>query len=307
MPIHNYSLSEYGVKRAFVWNRNSGMQSLDALSDVGDSGARLVNNNGQIIGDGVDANFQVRGCTWQQGVPQDLMVDDYSISDINDNGLMVGRRVSAYAWQFGLPAVSLGALEADSSKAAGVNNQGQVVGTSGLDGTGWHAVLWQAGLAHQDLGALAGYSNSEAYEIGDNGQVVGAAYGQNTSRAFIWQESTLMQPLLLPTGYAESLAFDINNSGQAVGWISRTTENAGKAVLWMDGGYVDLNEIAGAESSRAVSINNKGQVAGWARIDGMTHAVIWEPVPEPSSLLVLLGGVGAVGLFRRRSRSRPGA
>jgi hypothetical protein len=49
----------------------------------------------------------------------------------------------------------------------------------------------------------------------------------------------------------------------------------------------------------AYSINDAGQIVG----ESDHHATLWEPVPEPSSILALAAGLaGAGGLALRRRR-----
>jgi probable HAF family extracellular repeat protein len=58
--------------------------------------------------------------------------------------------------------------------AQGINDSGQVVGTSYTASGFFHAFLWQSGSGMQDLGALGG-GNSQANGINDGGQVVGTS------------------------------------------------------------------------------------------------------------------------------------
>ena len=63
-----------------------------------------------------------------------------------------------------------------SSSAAGINDAGQVVGSSWDDTTGnTRAFLWTAGAGFTDLGTLPGFIYAEAAAINASGQVVGEA------------------------------------------------------------------------------------------------------------------------------------
>jgi subtilisin-like proprotein convertase family protein len=115
--------------------------------------------------------------------------------------------------------VDLGALGADSNSswADGINDFGQIVGFSYIDGTTRHPCLWEkvgGDWRITDLGALAG-SNSYAVSFNDFGQVV----GHGTSA---WLYDGVMHDLndLIPVGSGWYLrkAMAINDQGQIVGF-----------------------------------------------------------------------------------------
>ena len=82
------------------------------------------------------------------------------------SGLSINR---ATLWRNGVP-LDLGTLGGANSQAFGVNNRGQVVGSSETSTSG-QAFLWQRGTM-TGLGTLAGGS-SGATDINNRGQVVG--------------------------------------------------------------------------------------------------------------------------------------
>jgi uncharacterized membrane protein len=67
---------------------------------------------------------------------------------------------------------------------------------------------------------------------------------------------------------------------------------------------VDLQQFLpdGYTSSHASAIDAQGNIVGGARdASGNGHAILWEPVPEPSTLVLLgLGALGLLGFARRR-------
>lgn len=89
------------------------------------------------------------------------------------------------------------------------------------------------------------------------------------------------------------------------------------AILWdVDGKLHDLDawldSVNPADGSRwtlssAQDINDAGFVVGYGYHDGQQKAFILDAtsiVPEPSLCAILIGGTFALGLARRRSKSR---
>jgi probable HAF family extracellular repeat protein len=120
----------------------------------------------------------------------------------------------------GYSITDLGTLGGTDSYAAGINNNGQVVGIAYTAGdAATHAFLYSNG-AMSDLGTLGGV-NSLAYGINNNGQVVGyASTAGNAQHAFLYSGGNLLDlNNLLPSGSLWTLtqARGINDIGQIVG------------------------------------------------------------------------------------------
>ncbi|MBV8344228.1 MAG: hypothetical protein JO190_04435 [Candidatus Eremiobacteraeota bacterium] len=179
--------------------------------------------------------FDFKGVIWQSDgtkvtlppYPGDTVSLGFSI---NDEGQAVGSSgtcgpvfsaapaVHALLWRHRKP-VDLGNLGAPLASASHINNRGQVVGVSGLAGSGlFHAFLWQKGVM-KDLGALPGGVFSNGTSINERGQVVGFsadASGNNT--AFIWEDGTMkdLNRLVHASSLHLMIAADINDHG----WIT---------------------------------------------------------------------------------------
>jgi probable HAF family extracellular repeat protein len=82
----------------------------------------------------------------------------------------------------------LGTLGGDSSSAAGLNNRGEVVGTSD-NGAKNFAFVWSKGRM-TNLGTIYGGTTSSGYAINDSGQVVGTAIGLTRS-GFVYSGGTM--------------------------------------------------------------------------------------------------------------------
>ena len=171
--------------------------------------------------------------------------------------------------------------------AIGINDRGQVVGTSGACGpatpaVGAHALLWQDGVAIY-LGSLGGATDNLAYAINDRGQVVGVSDlpGDTTAHAFFWQNGTMTDLGTLP-GDVFSVAFSINNHAQVVGQSCDVNFNC-RALLWQDGVMTDLNTLTPPGSPlyllSANDLNDHGEIVGQAfnQSDGSVPAFLLVP------------------------------
>jgi probable HAF family extracellular repeat protein len=169
--------------------------------------------------------------------------------------------------------VDLGTLGGTSSWSVAINNSGQVVGDSYLDGDiRRHAFSWTPALGMIDLGTLGG-SWSRAVGVNAKGHVVGdsALPGDATSHAFVW---TAVHGIVdLGTLGGNSSAAAIDERGRVVGFSGE------HAFLWTrTRGMLDLGTLGGSWS-RAVAINRHGQVVGESALPGSTesHAFSWTP------------------------------
>jgi probable HAF family extracellular repeat protein len=164
-----------------------------------------------------------------------------------------------------------------SSFASGINNIGEVVGSSYLsDNFTSHAFLWSNNTV-KDLGTLGG-DFSRATDINDNSEIVGSAYlkGNKTSHAALWKDNNIIDLESLYSQYS-SYATSINNIGGVVGYSENFTKtNATHATYWNEGLAIDLGTLGG-NYSYAFSINDNNQIVGISLLAGSyhPHATLW--------------------------------
>jgi probable HAF family extracellular repeat protein len=118
---------------------------------------------------------------------------------------------------------ALGGVGGFSSGAAGINDAGQVVGTSSTNEGSRHAfITGPDGMGMRDLGTLGGFGSSGAVGINDAGQVVGWSYtAGGAQHAFITGPDgagvmDLSSLVDLPGGVILTEARGINNTGQVI-------------------------------------------------------------------------------------------
>ena len=237
------------ITHGFIW-QNGKMEPLPPILGGNTSEAFGINNSAQAVGmaetgyaDPTCIRPQVLayfGVVWNpdgsiQRQLQPYGDDHISVAvGINDAGEVVGGSgpcaplspsIGAHAllWQNGsTTATDLGNFGGTTNNVAfAINQNGQIVGFSGLPGnTTAHAFIWQND-AMTDLGTLPGDVFSLALSINNNGQIVGESCdAKGTCRACLWQNGspTDLNTLVVAGSTARLLvATDINNEGQIVG------------------------------------------------------------------------------------------
>jgi len=180
--------------------------------------------------------------------------------------------------------VDLSTLGGTRTIPVGINDFGEVVGSSSLAGdTTQHAFLWSEGAAMVDLGVLPGHISSQARAVNNHHQVVGLStppgfLGFFNSRAFVWENGVMTDLNTSATaaaGWLLGAALGINDAGQIVGYGFRNGTLTQHAFLLENGVVTDLGTLGGPNAV-ATAINESGQIAGLAGApDGLSHAVTW--------------------------------
>ena len=247
-------------EHATLWNPTTPNGSSGTLHSLGTLGgtysqANGVNSSGQVAGiSDVTGDTDSHAFLWNPnslggatGTMHDLgtLGGTFAIGwDINGNGQVTGSSdtindttTHAFVWNPSTPNATsgtmhdLGTLGGTSSDGAGMNDNGQVAGSSQTTGdAATHAFLWTPSMpggevgTMLDLGTLGG-QDSYSYTVGNNGRVVGTSQVDpelsNYSHAFLYTTAdgmidlnTLIDPL---SGWELLDADAINDAGQITG------------------------------------------------------------------------------------------
>jgi probable HAF family extracellular repeat protein len=176
--------------------------------------------------------------------------------------------------------VDVGTLGGNFTSANGINNSGQVAGSSATASGFPHAFLYQDGIT-TDLGTLGG-DFSGGLAINNDGVVVGASstFGNTEFHAFAYANGIMFD---LGSLGGWSGAMGINEDGDVVGYSYPAPGNFVdlKPVLFRDGQVIDLSEyLPGWTGTFARSINDNGQIVGDGFLpSGDRHGFLLTPVP----------------------------
>ena len=199
----------------------------------------------------------------------------------------------------------LGPLPGDTvGFALGLNDRGQVVGSSGSCADtyvagfeiGPHAVLWDHG-SQLYLGTLGGKTGAAGAAVNNRGEVVGATKlaDEITSHSFIWTREAGMVDTGTVGADLATYPTAINDAGQIVG-ISCDTNITGNCRAYV-GQYMgdttptltDLNALLPPDSPyylvMALGINDAGEIVGMAvdQNTGDAHGFLATPLNTASS------------------------
>ncbi|WP_445245660.1 putative Ig domain-containing protein, partial [Microcoleus sp. OTE_8_concoct_300] len=266
------------------------MQDLGIVGNASESRGRDINNNGQVVGFLTTSTGSTRAFLWNStSGMQELTGSSNSALSINNNGVAVGFfkvnqfQFHASRWQNAQAFPLITPID-KSSWATGINDSGQIVGYTDINGNPIRAFLYESGEMKdaRDLGTLNSTSTTRAWDINNQSQVV----GQSGSKAFFWSSNGGIKDLgSLGSGSSQALA--INNQTQVVG------KSNDSAFIWSDsnsngqsdpGEMTDLNTLipsnAGWSLTEAQDINDAGQIVGTGIINGQTHAFLLTPIPS---------------------------
>jgi len=182
--------------RAFIWDRENGMQDLGTLGGT-DAQSLLINDRVQVVGHSYINSNPSPACAYP------LVTH-------------------SFIWEKRTGMVDLGSLGGTCTLATDLNQRGQVVGSSNLEGDqSIAAFLWEGGQLHH-LGGSLGGKCAGASAINEAGETVGFGYlaggdcieGVNsTFHATLWKSLEEITDLGVLGSDLCSYAADINAQG----------------------------------------------------------------------------------------------
>ena len=311
-----------GIDLPVTWSgANPSALSLSALGTAysgANAAAQGINNTGLVVGSSTDPNTKNPvPVAWVNGNPMLLSTLGLSLGSstdganaVNDAGVIVGAVTDNHqvqqAVEWGAPgavATVLPSLGGDS-QANAINNAGMVVGSSN-----GQAVYWQGGIVTALTPPSPPFA-STATGINSSGVIVGMQV-DNSGRGYAteWSGGTVT---VLPTIAGDAAAAAINDQGVVVGsniYFDHVHHLAAHAVIWDNGTEIDLNQFFSSAqladgwfAEAALAINNDGLIVAQGYTSHGSAIFEFAPVPEPSTVLLLMAGAPGllVGHLRRR-------
>jgi probable HAF family extracellular repeat protein len=286
-----------------------------------------INNHGQIVGlalNGIPDRFsmydlfllessngtQARAFLWEDGHKRDLGTlggPDAFATFVNEHGQVIGvsytnstpnpasgiPTVHPFLWQRG-SMIDLGSFGGTSAGVSGLNNRGQVIGSSNLEGDQFaDPFLWEDGSLIDLFTNTVGGNPFFANALNDAGEIVGGgAFPEHPFDAYVWRNGTATDLGFLSDD-CSSEAFSINVKGQILGTsFSCDDFPVARPVIWQDGSISDLQTFVPPTShfriALALTITDRGVIGGIGVPQGCDffyevcgHAYLLIPCNEP--------------------------
>jgi hypothetical protein len=281
------ALKADGLTGFFTYQNGTFTTIADIPSGVIPGASDIKNDNaGDILFTDFNASFLLSGDTLTPIMGPGITT---GAIDISGNGTILGRSISNASIYFTDLAGTLNSLPNAPGFLAGLNDKGQIIGTS-FDGQSNFVYDIKTGTVTNIIGP--GGLSSHLIDINNNGAILGRVNGQGSPAAsFIYSNGTF-QMLAIPNNCAPT---DMNDSGQVVGLcvgsVAGTSAAQSRGFLYnsVSGAfnYIDFNGNSNVNSTVPTSINDSGEIIG-----------SFTDVPEPGALLQLTTGIGCLfGLY----------
>lgn len=315
-------------ERGFITDSNGlNIREISSLGSL--SRGNEINNSGQILGVYFHGNGWGNFITEQNGNGMvDLPIENANTFEgINDKGQLIVGFVGNNDTQHNNNIIDIVPLPGSDTSPRSLNNSGQVVGYYNNEEGIRHAfITGDDGKGTKDIGTLDDkfYVKSYANDINESGQVVGGSSREFGffSQAFITGEDGEGMINLGTLGGRASGAIAVNDDGIAIGHstISLRSDDF-HSFIYAGGGLTNLNTLpevlnSGWTDIFVTDINNNGQIIGSGMLNNEKHSFLLSftsdtvftpqdfyipPVPEPSTYLMLLAGLGLLGFVARKT------
>jgi probable HAF family extracellular repeat protein len=239
----------------------------------GDTSATAINNNGQVVGwSAVNAGSFFQGFLWtgtagmvQIGPAPNAQSGYYQPYSLNNTGTAVGRALSLtsgdYASSFDLthPGSMIAVGTGIPGHANGINNAGQIVGTSFYPNGGFpYAFLWSSSSSLVNLSAQLSLPNnavSSGDAINNKGQVI-----INAADPLVWTPGSGIGSTITLSHTSTGVAHAINDFGLVAG------TDFPNAVIWNAASNIKtvLGHLPASSFGEALALNNNAVEVGYS-------------------------------------------
>lgn len=293
----------------------SGASYVSHLLDTGgwsQAWAMDINNSGQIVGSVLN-NTTSNAVVWGNDASGPQLIntgetDRGSLGyNINNSGMVTGTHGLSNGNSVLFQWTAIGGVATELSfpyngtvtgSINAVNDNGYAVGAG--DGERSRATLWHGSDA-TDIGTFGG-TWSSAIAINNNNMVGGVYGGDNGAIGnFLWNsdgETTFIPACSLFDSCGLFGIADINDNGVVLG--NTEINGVDTVITWSAAeGYTIVGTGVG------YAINNSNTIVGLTNEDSsVAQGIVWTPqVPEPSSIIALLCGIGGLaGCAVRRKK-----
>ncbi len=301
--LHNGPYNESRV------NGMSGTQQAGFIHQLGSAPYHAYTWSGSAAS-GTDLHptrFSASAAMGTNGTQQVGLGGDFMIGTEEGNITITGGG-TALLWNGSSSYTDLNPSGFNSSIATGISGTQQVGWGEPSSGSTEHALLWNGTASSYVSLHPSGFYSSRARGTSGTQQVgMGRPDSMSWNRALLWTGTAESFVDLTPSGFGESCATGTNGT-QQVGWGAQTVWPAGdllkRALVW-NGSATDFTilPLGGFYETWANGIDEYGNIVGCGKtMGGETHALLWQVVPEPATVLLL--GMGGLAITRRRRTRR---